>query len=1093
MAFIADLHVHSRFSRATSRDADLAGYYRWAKAKGIALVGTGDFTHPGWFSEISGLLTEEDGLFRFIEPPSGSALSSGSPADLAVRFILTAEISSIYKKSGRTRKIHSLLMVPSLEAAKRLNRKLAALGNISSDGRPILGLDPKDLLAMLLEVSPEAIFIPAHIWTPWFSLFGSKSGFDRIEDCFEELTPHITALETGLSSDPAMNRRWSALDRFRLVSNSDAHSPNNLGREANLLDTGLSFHGVREALSMGEGFLGTFEFYPQEGKYHADGHRKCGVCMDPEETARCGGLCPACGKLLTVGVLNRVLHLADRAAGAEPARREQYRSLIPLAEILSELLGAGPSSKAVASLYERMVCSFGSEFAVLFDAPIRDIERSFGRLAAEAISRMREGKVHASPGYDGEFGKIRVFSEGEIERLKGQDELFAFAASSRTRRGASRVESPLLQASEPRDGRPGGDGVTAALNDAQRDITGVRSGVSLVFAGPGTGKTRALTHWVADRIAEHGRGALAITFTNRAAREMRERLSALGCKMDKVEVSTFHAFCFSLLRDHDPGLIDIYSAVQREDLLRLILPAEQSGRAREISERIEKHYEGTGEADPGLVDAIDVYEKTLEKIGAVDLSSIVGRAADLLDNDHEAAERVRERIHYIAVDELQDVNPGQYRLLELLIGDEASHRGRAVLCIGDPDQAIYGFRGSDRGLFFRFRERAGRVFTLTSTYRSTSTIIDAARAVLDAGGASCGPEAQSTGREPLRPMRPSGEAIGVFGAEDPNEEGAFIAEEISMLLGGVDSISAAASGDNEQGYSFADVAVLFRTRAVRDSLLPSLSKAGIPVTIGDNTPLHAEKPFTYLIAALRLLQNPRDAASTARLLDHLEPGRPGRKAAPLILGGEKRIEELPEALESAGAISPFSRGRLERLLCGREALMSSLSGGGVSAVIDELLSGTVLFERGDARIEAGEELIRESAREFGSDLAGFLRQLSLLSVENEGSYRSEKVRLLTFHAAKGIEFPIVFLTGAEEGMVPMGDDRDEERRLFYVAITRAKDRLFISHCRRRFLHGLWTEMKPSPFLEDIPSALKARAAARKRRADPSTGQLALFV
>jgi uncharacterized protein (TIGR00375 family) len=424
MRFIGDLHVHSRFSRATSKEADLSGYYRWAQVKGITLVGTGDFTHPRWLQELSDLLAEEDGLLRFRDPPRGSALSVGSPAEISIRFILTAEISSIYKKKGETRKVHSLLLVPTLDAARKLGHRLAAIGNVASDGRPILGLDAKDLLSILLEVCPEGMFIPAHIWTPWFSLFGSKSGFDGIEECFEDLTPFIPALETGLSSDPPMNWRWSALDRFRLVSNSDAHSPANLGREANLFDTELSYQAVRQALVAGRGFRGTFEFHPQEGKYHADGHRKCGVCMDPEETLRRGEICPVCGKPLTIGVLNRVLALADRKKSVQPRAGEDFRYLVPLPELLSEILGSGVGSKRVAALYEKMISTLGSEYSALFDVPVPDIETAFGPLVAEAIRRMREGRVDSTPGYDGEFGRIRVFKDRELERLRGQAELF---------------------------------------------------------------------------------------------------------------------------------------------------------------------------------------------------------------------------------------------------------------------------------------------------------------------------------------------------------------------------------------------------------------------------------------------------------------------------------------------------------------------------------------------------------------------------------------------------------------------------------------------------------------------------------------------
>jgi DNA helicase-2/ATP-dependent DNA helicase PcrA len=420
MRLVADLHVHSRWSRATSREADLDGFHRWARVKGIDIVGTGDFTHPAWLTELSARLVEKEGLFELREAPRDSPLEGASPADRDVRFMLTAEISSIYKKRGRVRKMHSLIGVKSLEDARRLGVRLSAVGNIASDGRPILGLDPKDLLSMLLETAEDGFLIPAHVWTPWFSLFGSRSGFDRLEECFEDLTPHIFALETGLSSDPRMNRRWSALDRYRLVSNSDAHSPRNLGREANLLDTDPSWQGVTAALRTGTGFRGTTEFYPEEGKYHYDGHRKCGVCMDPEETIRAGGKCPVCGTPLTVGVLSRVLQLADRAAPAQPREGEGFQSLIPLTEILAELAGTGTGSRAVQAWYARLIGAFGSEYALLLDAPVAEIVRSHVPLLGEAIRRMREGRTNSTPGCDGEFGVIRVFEKEELARLRGR-------------------------------------------------------------------------------------------------------------------------------------------------------------------------------------------------------------------------------------------------------------------------------------------------------------------------------------------------------------------------------------------------------------------------------------------------------------------------------------------------------------------------------------------------------------------------------------------------------------------------------------------------------------------------------------------------
>jgi len=316
MRYIADLHIHSPFSRATSKAGDLRGLAAWAGVKGIQLIGTGDFTHPGWFSQLKEqLVPAESGLFRLQDPGIPQAIPGVTPRNIPARFLLSAEISSIYKRHGVVRKVHNLLFVPDFNGAERINRILAGIGNIESDGRPILGLDSRDLLEILLDNAPGGFLVPAHIWTPWFSLFGSRSGFDRIEDCYGDLTDQIFALETGLSSDPDMNRLIPALDRFALISNSDCHSPAKLGREANIFEAELSFAGLREALKnpRAGAFAGTVEFYPEEGKYHCDGHRDCGVCLEPAETRKAGGLCPVCGRPLTVGVLHRVMELAKRS------------------------------------------------------------------------------------------------------------------------------------------------------------------------------------------------------------------------------------------------------------------------------------------------------------------------------------------------------------------------------------------------------------------------------------------------------------------------------------------------------------------------------------------------------------------------------------------------------------------------------------------------------------------------------------------------------------------------------------------------------------------------------------------------------------
>ena len=419
MKYIADLHNHSHYSRATSKNSTLEGFYQWARIKGINLLGTGDFTHPAWFDELKKKLSPDgNGFFKLKKAPKEQGIPGIITREIDIRFCLSVEISSIYKKNGKTRKIHNLIFVPDFSSAEKIRAKLATIGNIASDGRPILGLDSRNLLEIVLETSEEAFLIPAHIWTPWFSLFGSKSGFDRIEECYEDLSDYIFALETGLSSDPEMNWRLSSLDKYSLISNSDSHSPQKLGREANIFDTELTYQGMFNALKNKKGHLGTIEFFPEEGKYHMDGHRNCNICLDPDETIKLNNICPVCGKSLTIGVMHRVVELADRKKGRKPRNAAGFRHLIPLPEILSELYGKGPNTKAVTAEYVKAVSMFGNEFSLLMDAPAMEIENKLGSLASKAIQRMRNRQVYPKPGFDGEFGKIRVFKQGEIEALR---------------------------------------------------------------------------------------------------------------------------------------------------------------------------------------------------------------------------------------------------------------------------------------------------------------------------------------------------------------------------------------------------------------------------------------------------------------------------------------------------------------------------------------------------------------------------------------------------------------------------------------------------------------------------------------------------
>jgi len=411
MKIIADFHIHSKYSRATSSKMDLEHIYLYAKRKGINIVGTGDFTHPQWLKEIQEkLIPAEDGLYRLKPDLLDNLKDLVFDKKDNLRFIISGEISNIYTKNGKTRRLHNLILLPSIESAEKINHLLSLQGNLKSDGRPILGMDSLELLKIVYETEKNAMFIPAHIWTPWFSLFGSMSGFDSLEEAFGKYSNYLTGLETGLSSDPKMNWRLSMIDQYSLVSNSDAHSPDNLGREANIFDIDFSYSQIKKALIEKDKnkFLSTIEFFPEEGKYHYDGHRLCQVRLSPTERKKINGICPVCHRPLTVGVLSRVEELADREEGIMPPTAIPFKSLIPLKEIIADVLNVDPHTKSVENIYLKLLQQFNNEFNLLLDVPFEEISKLAGEKIALAISNMREGKVEIEPGYDGEYGKIKI-------------------------------------------------------------------------------------------------------------------------------------------------------------------------------------------------------------------------------------------------------------------------------------------------------------------------------------------------------------------------------------------------------------------------------------------------------------------------------------------------------------------------------------------------------------------------------------------------------------------------------------------------------------------------------------------------------------
>ncbi len=1083
MDYIADLHTHSPFSRATSPEGTLNGLAAWARIKGIQVIATGDFTHPGWFRRLrEELKPAEPGLFRLKDESAvRSPLAGIAPASSPVRFLLSAEISGIYKRAGKVRKVHNLLYVPDFASAERLNATLAGIGNIESDGRPILGLDSRDLLEIVLTQAPEGFLVPAHIWTPWFSLFGSRSGFDAIEECFGDLTPQIFALETGLSSDPAMNRLISGLDRFSLISNSDCHSPAKLGREANLFSTEMDFFSLREALraNRADRFRATVEFFPEEGKYHADGHRACGVCLDPRETRWLGLACPVCGKPLTVGVLHRVMELADRE---RPLLREDSPgviSLIPLPEVLGEILGTGPGSKKVLEQYGRAIARFGSEFGLLLHASLDEI-RQASPLLGEAVARMRSGRVIRTPGCDGEYGVIRVFAEGEAARLAGQESLFGdWPTARRARQKATRALA-LPALAKAGDGQDDPPAKTGGPNQEQAAAIASGSRHTLVTAGPGTGKTATLTARAAALLAAgHAPERLAaITFTVKAAAEVRERLvHAAGPAGGRMFAGTFHQFCLGWLRRSAPGLA-VVGPESRERLFRRLFPGRGKAELNRLGEELAAHFRSPG---PEAAGSIRPYLEELRRLEAIDLDCVIPEFLRRLGADAALRRQVTGSLDHLFVDEFQDLNETQFALVRILA------ETARVFAIGDPDQAIYGFRGSDPAFFFRFAALPGvEQVSLIRNYRSSRALVAAAAALIShnrrPGGPALVAELESQG------------AIELYRAPTPAAEAEFIVRRIEELLGGIESFSFASGrggeGGSGRGLGFGDMAVLVRLGRQAEEIAAALERRGIPCQQVGGVPYYLApevRPAYYFVQA---------AAGTEVIAEWLQlsGGLPGIGSAAL-----ERIEAaLPLtgdfwACRSLPGLPPAAGRALTELAEALARFRQTAAASGLGAA----LSGVLLYLGVGPEPAAAKRLL-ELAGSFGGDLVAFsghLRRFADVAVYDE---RAEAVALMTLHSAKGLEFPVVFLAGLEEGLLPCSLWRDvdveEERRLFYVGITRAKERLLLSASERRS----WAGPSPRPlsrFVAELPAELLTAAPAaplRKAKGPSGSEQMELF-
>ncbi len=1072
MNFIADLHIHSHHSMATSKELKPEFLEYWARIKGIKVVGTGDFTHPEWTRELKEKLEpSEDGLFKLKPEYKLPNIISETPEN-EVRFILSAEISNIYKKNRAVRKIHSVVLSPDFESVNRLQQKLSGMKfNITSDGRPILGLDVKDLLEMALEVNENNFFIPAHIWTPWFSVFGSKSGFNRMEECFEDLSDQIYAVETGLSTDPPMNWMCSFLDKYTLVSNSDAHSPEKLGRNANLFKSDLSYNGIINALKTGDSstFGGTFDMFPQEGKYHYDGHRKCGIHWSPVETLKHRGICPVCGKKVTVGVTNRVVELSDREDITQKENRLPFYSIIPLKEMLSEMEGVGEKSKKITQQYKNLIKKAGSEFNLLHFLSLEEIKETAGEIIAEGIRRMRSHEVIIKEGFDGEYGQIKVFQPDEIKYLGTQESLFGDSSQFKQTEKRKLINFDLAeyrrleklystkQVAEEKEiyEAENTSSVLQGLNPEQKKAASHKEGTAAVMAGPGTGKTRVLTRRIAYLVEEQNispENLLAITFTNKAAEEMKQRCNDLlkGPETsNQLTIQTFHAFGYHFLEEYkeECALKKGFTVLDEQDKIEFISGIFQIGSreakklARAFTQIKQEIRDNEDIEDEEIAEAFINYTEKLNQYNLVDLDDLVYLPVKILKQNSSLRQRIQKRHQWLLVDEFQDINYMQYILLQLLTNRSDNPN---LFVIGDPNQSIYGFRGSSARFVSRFISdyKDTQIYKLSTSYRCSNNILKASGEVLQ--------------QDSLKGLS-EGVKIKIAPQSTGKSEAEYIARTIEQLSGGLRFFSMDSNITEGQGTdeieSLSDFAILCRTKAQMKTIEKALLDHTIPCQTVAEDEFFNQPAVKAVRNLLELSENPKNQYLRQKL----------EKQDVLINAQQQVLQEIKNKT------SPKEKIQYIFSLIGEDYQKEE--------VTEKLLS-----------LSSG----------YNGNMHDFLKYLALGSGTDIYEGQTEKVTVMTLHASKGLEFKCVFIAGCENGLIPYSlfknqeADKEEEQRLLYVGMTRAQSLLYITHARKRFLMGKEREMQKSPFLNRIEKELTEIEKNTYRKKQKDDSQLKLF-
>jgi len=1109
MKIIADLHLHSYFSRATSKQLNLENLHKWAQLKGVNVVGSGDIAHPGWLKEMREKLEPaEDGLFQlcseYARPVQREVFASCQDT---VRFMLAGEISNIYKRHDKVRKVHNVVFMPSFDSLEKFQARLERIGNIRSDGRPILGLDSRDLLEIVLEIDPQGYLIPAHIWTPWFAMLGSMSGFDSVEECFGDLSDHIFALETGLSSDPPMNWRLSILDKYTLVSNSDAHSPQKLAREANVFNTELSYSALFDALKTGDPdkFEGTIEFFPEEGKYHYDGHRKCKICWHPQETLAHDYICAGCGKKVTVGVMHRVEMLADRPRGFKPEGSHPFKSLAPLPELLSEVHTVGPTSKRVQKSFEYLLSHIGSELHILLTAPIEEIKKVGGEMISEAIRRMRNNEISVKAGYDGEYGVIQIFDEDERKSYSSQLSFFMERVANpdskpqeQAKHSDQNMESAFKSINKRKsdtDRKPDKNQQRKAssdngldinlLNERQQSAIRHSEGPLLIVAGPGTGKTATLTCKIAYLLQQEiarPEQIIAITFTNRASVEMKSRLAKiLSPKLvEQLRISTFHALAKQILTDATEVPVVICAEFDKKKILQEIDQALTTEEINHYAEAIAlakcamKMPDMAGQtAHSGkLANFSEIYlqyQKALLENGLFDFEDLILRAIQI---EKEAVDdNSRMRFQYVFIDEYQDLDKSQYELLKLLTKNTPN-----VFAIGDPNQAIYGFRGADPVFFQKFEQdyRHAKTINLNKSYRSTQNILSASRQALFANHQT----------EPeLRAVNAGKEKIVIHAAMTERAEAEFVIQQIESLIRGTSYFSIdtnrVADESTVPDFTFADIAVLARSKALFPPLIEAFERSGLPYEIIGGKSIMDAKIVKLVLSLLFFLENQTDSFHLEYLLENSKDGI-----------GEATLRQLINASNHAGqslwqtcndrALNPSLTKRqinsIQRFTQKYVRLSERAKNQPVAETINNFIVEFGLAPEPGSLEETNLEKLVLLARNFSDNLSIFLSKIGLSKEEDHGSFNSDRIKIMTLHGSKGLEFETVFIVGCEEGLIPyeylnQTSDLSEEKRLLYVGMTRAKSKLYLTHAQKRSLFGQTRNPKLCRYVDNLDQAL----------------------